>query len=714
MMRFMHVIRPAGIGGCERHLLALLPAMRERGHEPGLVVLASSDLSSFVEPLRAAVPMQIVSNGEYMPPPQNAQQSSVQQRIERLADSASRKLGVSRRRTDLLLLLAVRALARIEGVEKTLLDEWRISLPNLEDRSLAAGRSAAAKGWRWIGEMEEIAATFEAVGLTPRILLGASDMYRWIADTELGHETPEGRDKERDLNATIAALADAGVAADGSALWRSYLAAQGDGGAAGLTIAVQAGFIVGTLVSALANLPDIMAARSLMVVGATLGALANAALALWVSSLGPALALRFATGVCLAGAYPPAMKIMATWFRERRGMALGVLVGALTMGKAMPYLVNALGSGNWRTNVLFVSLLSVIGGLIVLFFVSDGPHALPPARFDVTQVVRVFGNRGVRLASFGYFGHMWELYAFWSLTAFFVGASVSGDAAWEARVPWIAFATVAVGAIGCIGGGLVSRRVPERSVAFVSLIVSGSMCALSGFAFALPPGVLLAYLVVWGVFVVSDSAQFSALAARHAPPEYTGTALTIQNGIGFLVTTFSIQLVPVLAERVTWRWAFVVLTLGPVLIGHVGWGADVAIDIQQEDALARIMDVTAGGGVDVVLDCTSGAGTAPILLGIEAAKRRGATMVIQAEGGEAEFPSFPIGRVTRKGMTLKSARGHSYRAVELALHQLASHRFPLELMTTHTFGLQELDYAIKSVGGEGAPGAIHVSVLPWH
>lgn len=142
------------------------------------------------------------------------------------------------------------------------------------------------------------------------------------------------------------------------------------------------------------------------------------------------------------------------------------------------------------------------------------------------------------------------------------------------------------------------------------------------------------------------------------------------------------------------------------------FGADVTIDVQKEDTLAKVMEATNERGVDVILDCTSGAGTAPILLGVEAAKRRGATMVMQ-DGGEPEFPAFPIGRITRKGMTLKSARGHSYRAVELALHQLASHRFPLELMTTHTFGLKELDYAIKSVGGEGAPGAIHVSVLPW-
>jgi len=142
------------------------------------------------------------------------------------------------------------------------------------------------------------------------------------------------------------------------------------------------------------------------------------------------------------------------------------------------------------------------------------------------------------------------------------------------------------------------------------------------------------------------------------------------------------------------------------------FGADDVIDVEKEDALTRILQSTGGRGVDVVLDCTVGAGTAPTLLGIEATKRRGGTMVVQGEGNQ-EFPSFPIGRLTRKGITLKSARGHSYRAVELALHQLASHRFPLALMMTHTFGLAEVDYAIRSVGGQGAPGAIHVSVIPW-
>jgi MFS family permease len=162
---------------------------------------------------------------------------------------------------------------------------------------------------------------------------------------------------------------------------------------------------------------------------------------------------------------------------------------------------------------------------------------------------------------------MWELYALWALAGFFVADSLGPEAPWAALVPAFAFATVAIGAVGCIGGGLISRRVGERRVALVALAVSGSMCLASGLAYRAPPGVLLVFLLVWGVFVVADSPQFSALAARHAPSEYTGTALTIQNGIGFLVTTVSIQLVPRLADAIGWQWAFTVLAIGPVVGG---------------------------------------------------------------------------------------------------------------------------------------------------
>src|SRR6476620_792690 len=191
--------------------------------------------------------------------------------------------------------------------------------------------------------------------------------------------------------------------------------------------AVQFGFVAGTLISATLNLPDIISTRHLFAVSSFLGAAVNFGFGYYVHDPSTAILLRFLIGVCLAGVYPPGMKIMATWFRERRGMALGVLVGALTMGKATPYLVNALGSSNWRLNVLFVSILAVLGGLIVLLFVSDGPHALPPASFDLTQIVKVFGNRGVRLASFGYFGHMWELYAMWIWIPVMIRASVASQ-----------------------------------------------------------------------------------------------------------------------------------------------------------------------------------------------------------------------------------------------------------------------------------------------
>ena len=331
-----------------------------------------------------------------------------------------------------------------------------------------------------------------------------------------------------------------------------------------LTVSVQVGFVAGTLLSALLNLPDIISPRQLFTLTAIAGAIVNGAFAWFAHDAFAAIPLRFLTGMFLAGVYPPAMKILATWFRRGRGLTLGTLIGALTLGKATPYLINAIGSANWRLNVLFVSLLAIVGGLLVLLFVSDGPLALPAAQFDWKQVGRAFHNRGVRLANLGYFGHMWELYAMWTLIPFFVRASLAVRKSDPSLAEVGLFLVIGCGALGCVVAGLLADRIGRTIVTSAAMAVSGTCCLTIGFLFGANPILLLIVAAIWGASVVADSAQFSACVTELGDPQYLGTALTIQTCLGFLLTTISIELIPRVEKALGWRYAFMILAPGPL------------------------------------------------------------------------------------------------------------------------------------------------------
>src|SRR5205814_2036903 len=296
--------------------------------------------------------------------------------------------------------------------------------------------------------------------------------------------------------------------------------ALGDGGRAGLTIAVQAGFIAGPLASALANLPDVCSPRGLMTASIVLGVVANGALALAVESLPPALVLRFVTGVAMAGAYPPAMKIMATWFREGRGLAIGILIGALTVGSATPWLIRGVTTLAWRHTLLAASALALLAAVVVVALVREGPNRFPSARFDPRMAMAVFRERGPRLACLGYFGHMWELYAMWAWIGLFLldSAHIAGAREYAGLSPSTAtFVVIAVGALGCWLGGIASDRWGRTAATMGAMALSGACAATIGLTFGGPPVATLALAMLWGVTVIADSAQFSTAITELSP-----------------------------------------------------------------------------------------------------------------------------------------------------------------------------------------------------
>ena len=346
-------------------------------------------------------------------------------------------------------------------------------------------------------------------------------------------------------------------------------AAVGPGFQALLTSGVQAGFVLGTLASALLTLPDRFDPRTVFAVAALGGALANGAILLMPVGAPAVIVARLLTGVALAGIYPVGMKLAVGWAdRGDTGVVVGLLVGGLTLGSALPHLVNGLGGLSWRPTVAAASLAAVVAAGLIRS-VRLGPRHTAAAAFRPGDALTLWRDRGTRLATLGYLGHMWELYAMWAWVGLYLTASFSawrGDGGPPGHAASMAtFGVIGVGALGCVAAGRLADRLGRVRVTVGAMLISGLCCLLAGPAFGLHPAVTTVLCLIWGVAVVADSAQFSACVAELSPAGLTGTMLTVQSSLGFALTLVTIQLMPWLVIHAGWGGAFAVLAIGPAL-----------------------------------------------------------------------------------------------------------------------------------------------------
>jgi predicted MFS family arabinose efflux permease len=332
-----------------------------------------------------------------------------------------------------------------------------------------------------------------------------------------------------------------------------------------VTSAVQLGFIIGTLLFAFFSVSDRYSPRKLFLACSVLGSVSNILIYLVAYNLFSLLVLRFLTGFFLTGIYPVGMKIAAGWYKGKLGNAIGLLVGALVLGTAFPHLLKSFGASlPWEQVIIIISGFSLVGGITMYLLVKDGPHISSGTKFDPRAILKIFKYKKLRSSALGYFGHMWELYTFWALIPIILLYYLRLNEI-ELNISFWSFLIIASGSVGCIVGGVISKKIGSAKVAYMQLALSGFCCLISPIMFSVPPTLFLVYLIFWGIVVVGDSPQYSAIIAISAPKELVGSGLTIVNSIGFALTILSLWFVYQFLGVIEIPYALIILSLGPIL-----------------------------------------------------------------------------------------------------------------------------------------------------